>query len=859
MDPVSFLRQMGGAARLQDILRERARVTPDATAVSFLSYPGGHERAEQLSYRDLDRHAGAISSQLLQHAVPGDRVLLAHNPGLNFVEAFFGCLYAELVAVPLAPAHLRNPERVEMIAANAEAHVLLLTREKIVQSTKLHGSSSLLVLDSESLRETNIHHFQEPRSGQNPLAFLQYTSGSTGDPKGVMVHQRGLLANIAQICAACDFSASDVGISWLPHYHDMGLISMLLTPIYAGFPAILMSPQSFVQYPERWLRAISCYGGTYCGGPDIAYRHCVERVSEDLRDRFDLSSWRIAFCGAEPIHAETLRRFAQAFLSSGFRPTSFSPCYGLAEATVFVTASPPGAGANVEDFDSAALEQGVARPVEQGGTARSLVGCGFAPPETDIRIVDANGEELPEGKVGEVWASGPGLASGYWGNEKATRATFGATLPQIPGKRFLRTGDLGFFRKGQLFISGRAKDLIIFSGRNIAPQDLEWEAQASHCAVGQAAAFTVISDGTEHAAMVVEIKRGSLGADLSVVSTAIRRAVSTAHDAPLVGLALVRPGLVPRTTSGKVVRSQCRRIYLDGRLDILHHWQSRTTAPRNSGTLPETPWILRREIHHQPAYRLFCFPYSGGGAGTYASWIGRFGNDVEVCPIQIPGRETRLGEEPIRHIGPLLEQFEKFSAEQTDTPFVFFGYCMGADLAVAVAHHLQGKGLTGPRALILAAKHAPSRRPKTDIPTYHLDDKALLDQILRLTSLPVVLLENPIWLKRTLDLIRADFEFNEKLTLLERPPLDCPITVLGGRSDHWVLMEHLIPWREFTTGSFNLQMIDGPHLFILEQQDAILTQVSQQLALLKTSKAGFSASTTTAGASLHGALQCSST
>jgi acyl-CoA synthetase (AMP-forming)/AMP-acid ligase II/surfactin synthase thioesterase subunit len=853
---VSSLRQrMEGEIVLQDILRERAILSPHATAVCFLSYPGGTESAERLSYRDLDRAAGAIAYRLLQYVAPGERVLLAHEPGLNFVETFFGCLYAGLAPVPLAQTHLRDPERMAKIAANCDSRLLLLTAARTEQAAKMYGSS-LLVLNSESLLDTDVYHFQEPERGDlSPLAFLQYTSGSTGDPKGVIVRQRGLLANIAQISAACGFGPGDVGVSWLPHYHDMGLISMLLTPIYCGFPAVLMSPLSFLQYPERWLRAIGTYRGTYCGGPNLTFRHCLERVPEDMRGSFDLSSWRIAFCGAEPIHARTLKQFADAFEPSGFHSARFSPCYGLAEATVFVTATPPGLGADTTDFDAEALEYGFARPAQIDAESNCLVGCGFPHPDTEIHVVNEAGEDLPQGGIGEIWVSGPGLASGYWGNEEATRETFAATLPNVPEKHFLRTGDLGFLYKDQLFISGRSKDLIIVNGRNIAPQELEWEAHACHSAVRQAAAFAISHNGTEQAAMVVEVQRGLQVADLDMVITAIRRSVAMTHDVPLAAVALVHPGLVPRTTSGKVMRNQCRRTYLEEGFASLRHWRSAAPPLSNGKAIPETPWIMRRSIHRQPARRIFCFPYAGGGATAFVNWAQRLGESVEVCPVQLPGRETRLNEEPIRHIEPVLKFFETIAEAQNGIPYTFFGYCLGADIAFSVAHHLRDRGLQGPRAMTFAARQAPSVRP--DIAhLYQFDDQDLLETLSQVRTIAPELLNNPFWLRQTLRLVRADCEFSEGLKMPEGPPLDCPVTVFGGLSDPWIAEEELRAWRNHTTGKFSLRMVEGTHVFLDEQRNAILEQITQDFGLRHVENPGNRLSISIADTSRQGALQC---
>ena len=826
----SFAQEIGAAATIQGILRQRARTTPNAPAVSFLSYPDGREQIETRSYARLDRRAGAIAAALLSRARPGDRVLLAHDAGLGFVEAFFGCLYAGMTAVPLAPPRMRGQARMAGIARDAGSGILLLTE---AQATRWAppDDQPLAVLASEALAGTDDYAFQEMPADEAPLAFLQYTSGTTGDPKGVMVRQAGLLANLGQIRTACGLDASSVVVSWLPHYHDMGLIGTLLAPIFTGFPTFLMSPLAFVQHPAHWLQAIGRHGATICGGPSFGYQHCIDRIPEDLRGSFDLSGWRTAFCGAEMIHAKTLARFAEAFAPSGFRPASFYPCYGMAEATLFLTGVRPDQGALVEDFDAAALEQRLVRPADApGGVTRQLVGCGFPLPDMDIRIVDETGQEAADGHVGEIWASGPGLASGYWGKEEATREAFAAALPQAPGRTFLRTGDLGFFRHGQLFLSGRAKDLIIIDGRNVAPQDLEWAAAASHPAVVLAAAFAVAEDGVERAVMLVEIERRQGPTDLDAVSVAIRRAVAAAQGVPLAALALVRPGLLPRTTSGKLARGQARRAYLDNQFSPLHHWQSADMAAASPATLPATPWLLRPRIHPAPAHRLYCFGYGGGGASAFLPWRARLPDSIEICPIQLPGRETRLAEEPIRRIDPLLRLFEDLAPRQGDTPFSFFGFCMGGRFAFAVARHLRRRGLAGPRRLILGAVREPSWMPKKEIPTYRLRDAEILGYAERMGGVPPEILANPDVLRRAMQLFRADIELSETIEFADEPPLDCPITVFGGLDDTAARIEHLVPWREHATGGFTLRLVPGAHMFLEEQRDTLIAQTITDLA-----------------------------
>jgi acyl-CoA synthetase (AMP-forming)/AMP-acid ligase II len=403
---------------------------------------------------------------------------------------------------------------------------------------------------------------------------LQYTSGSTGDLKGVQISQRALLHNLAQIRDAMRLDVASVGVGWLPHYHDMGLIGTILQPVYTGFRVTLMSPQAFVQRPERWLRAISRFGGNTCGSPNFGYQLCVDRIPDHVVADLDLRSWCLAWSGAEPIQAATLESFAKKFAPCGFRATSFYPCYGLAEATLFVTGSGRGAGPRIKHVSASALELGEIRPArEEDHDARALVGCGFPRRGTSVALVDAADNRVAPGQVGEVWVHGPSLGSGYWRQLDATREHFGASLAGDPGKRFLKTGDLGFWDDGQLFLTGRVKDLIIVEGRNIVPQDLEWTAEHSHDEARRAAAFGVDVGGSEQAALMIEVKTPKTLAELKQVGDVVRKQVSSSHDLPLQAVVLVRVGSLPTTTSGKLIRRECRLAYTNGTAAALLVWR----------------------------------------------------------------------------------------------------------------------------------------------------------------------------------------------------------------------------------------------------------------------------------------------
>jgi len=566
-----------------EVLEGRAERTPDCTAVQFIEYNESGERMASRSYAELDRRARAIAAGLCTRLNPGDRAVLVHEPGLDFIEAFFGCLYAGVTAVPLAPARsTRTRARVTSVVRHCDAGLVLLSSKQERQVTARLGIEIPFVATDTVANEEGLS-FHSGSSSRDTIAFLQYTSGSTGDLKGVQIPHRALLHNLAQIREAMRLDAGTVCINWLPHYHDMGLIGTILQPIYTGFRTILMSPNDFVQRPERWLRTISRFGGTGCGSPNLGYQLCVDRIPDQVLPELDLRSWNLAWCGAEPVHAATLKAFSAKFAACGFRTRSFYPCYGLAEATLFVTGGERGAGAAVKHVSASALEHGeVCAAREEDSDSRAIVGCGFPRAGTSLELVDAHRCKVASGQVGEIWIRGSNVGAGYWRQPEATRELFAATLADDPVTRYLRTGDLGFWEGGHLFISGRVKDLIIVEGRNVAPQDLEWTAEQSHAEVRRAAAFGLEWNGTEQPALMVEVRTPKSLLELQQVGDAVRRQVSGNHDLALQAVLLVKVGSLPTTTSGKLVRSECRRSYLSRTCAALLVWKPGTGWTRDA-------------------------------------------------------------------------------------------------------------------------------------------------------------------------------------------------------------------------------------------------------------------------------------
>ena len=559
---------------LVDALRAHAREHPERTAYVFLQ--DGEAEADRRSYAALDAGARAVAARLRERgAAAGDRALLLYPPGLDFITAFLGCLAAGVVAVPCYPPRPgRGQPRLKAILADAGARFALAT------SAIAGKLESLAAEDPEiaALERLATDHLPaaltEPaKVDGSTLAFLQYTSGSTSTPKGVMVTHGNLVFMERLLADVFQQDEASVVVGWLPVYHDMGLIGNVLQPLWLGATCVLMSPVAFLRRPRRWLEAVSRYRATTSGGPSFAYELCAARIGEDDRRGLDLSSWRVAFNGAEPVRASALERFAAAFAPCGFRREAFQPCYGLAEATLLVSGLRRPGGPVLLDVAAAALEQGrVEAPGEAAGRRRTLVGCGQVPAEQPVAVVDPATLRLcPPELVGELWVRGPGIAAGYWRRPEETDEAFGAL---VDGEGlWLRTGDLGFLRDGELFVTGRLKDLLILRGRNHYPQDLELTAESSAAglALGANAAFAVEEDGEERLVVVQELApRARLdAAGLASAAAAIRRAVAEEHEVQVWEVLLLAPGTVPKTSSGKIQRHATRALYLEGALEPL--------------------------------------------------------------------------------------------------------------------------------------------------------------------------------------------------------------------------------------------------------------------------------------------------
>jgi len=563
-----------------DYLRSRAATQPTKTAYTIIS---AYAEPQSITYGQLDRQATTIAAELLRSAAPGDRAVLIYPTGLEFITALFGCLYASIVAVPVYPP---DPMRWEIslarflgIVRDAGATIGLTTTEFLDAGQELllraPDPPPLRWLTTNAIESTDCSDDTLHRPVKGSLAVLQYTSGSTGDPRGVMLSHANLLAAQEAIQAACQTCQTDVAVGWAPLYHDLGLAAYVFHTIYAGIHTVLMSPIDFLQRPMRWLQAISDWRATISGGPNFAYELCVRKAGPADRQSLDLSSWAVAFNGAEPVRAQTLDRFSEAFREAGFRRESFLVGYGLAEATLPVSGSIRGHGPNIREASATGLSGGRIEAPSREEDAVHVVSCGEILAGFEVAIVNPQSLERCGGAaVGEVWARGPAIGMGYWGRNAETSATFHARIRgESPALTWLRTGDLGFIENGQLYIVGRLKDLVVLDGRNHYPQDLEQTAETSHAMLrpGCSAAFSVVAE-QERLVLVLEVRSREVGAHARDLFASINQAVSCTHGVRPHAIILVAPATIPKTSSGKIRRAACREAFLLSQLEVIARW-----------------------------------------------------------------------------------------------------------------------------------------------------------------------------------------------------------------------------------------------------------------------------------------------
>jgi acyl-CoA synthetase (AMP-forming)/AMP-acid ligase II len=555
-------------ATLIDILRAKAATHPDAPLYRFLG--NGENVTASLTFGELDARARQVGGSLQRRFTPNDRLLLIAPPGPEVIIGLLGAMFAGMLPVPVYPAaDAGSAATLGRIAADAEVAAILTSRAMLDQlnasRVPIADRFSAVVIDEMT---GDGSEWKDPHASADDLAFLQYTSGSTGDPKGVMVAHGGLLTTIRDIDGAFHHRHDSVIVSWLPTFHDMGLIYGVLLPLVIGCTSCLMPPTAFLHQPIRWLRALSQFGGTHSAAPNFAYDLCVRKTTSEERAVLDLSRWIVASSGAEPIREATLIEFANAFASAGFRFERFTPSYGMAEATLKIATKDAENAPTIIGVDAQALEKGRVVPTDGSERAvRRLVGCGASNVGADIRIVDPATMEICEpGAVGEVWVNSPSIARGYWRRPEQTEQTFHAFTADGCGP-FLRTSDLGFLFGGEVFITGRLKDLIVIRGRNHYPQDIEFTAENSSASIrrGCGAAFLVHGDRDDRLVLLLEAqpKSGS-AAGMREVLRDIRNAVSRENGVALDDLVVFPPGTIPKTSSGKVRRRASRERFLEG-------------------------------------------------------------------------------------------------------------------------------------------------------------------------------------------------------------------------------------------------------------------------------------------------------
>lgn len=560
---------MDNLRSLVALLARRAAEQADDRAYVFVSDRGSEEAA--LTFRQLRETATALAARLIASAQPGDRAILVFPPGIEFMVAFFGCLMAGIIAVPMMmPRRNSARDSSAAILANCTPAIALTTSTFALrgdlQARFAQENIRWIEVDLTEAAGATVD-LQEP--APDDIAFLQYTSGSTSEPKGVMVSHANLLANLEMIRIALGNTRQSTYVNWVPLYHDMGLILNALQALYVGATCVLMAPNAFMQRPLGWLRAISHYRAEVACGPNFGFDLCVSRYRVDQMGGVDLSSLRIALNGAEPVRADTIARFIETFAPHGFDSRAIYPAYGMAEATLLISGGTRGGGHVVRSVSRTALQAHAAEAPANPGDAQLVVGCGCALTGEQIAIVNPESRQrLAADHIGEIWISGANVARAYWRNDAATREELNAKIAGEDG-RWLRTGDLGFLdHTGELFVTGRIKDLIIIRGINHYPQDIERTVQSQDSALREncGAAFSVPDEhGEEDLVIVQEVERTARHSiDTGEIKGQIREAIADSHELSARHIALIRPGALPKTTSGKIQRKLARRLWLDG-------------------------------------------------------------------------------------------------------------------------------------------------------------------------------------------------------------------------------------------------------------------------------------------------------
>lgn len=579
----------GSWKSLVELLQLRARETPDSMAYTFLK--DGLEEDLVYTYEELDRHAKAIAATLGD--VKGARALLIYPPGAEFVAGFLGTLYAGAIPIPAPPPDIarlkRTLPRLRSIILDADASLMVTTSG--IADSLLGGMDDTIEFPQMRWLSTDLVDIAKadewagaPDIHEDDIAYLQYTSGSTSTPKGVMITHKNIKANSAVIYQGFGYDSNSVEVTWMPYFHDYGLVDGLIQPLYVGIPCYILSPLTFLRRPERWLEVISRVRGTHTQAPNFAYEQCIRRIDDKLLETLDLSCMITASSGGEPIRSETVRGFRDKFAVCGLKPEAVCPAYGLAETTLLVSAKTrtgPPVFCSVDDEAFKSDKVIEVDPDDMETRSRSVVSCGIILDTVDVAIVDGENETtLPDGMIGEVWVGGDSIGAGYWQHPEESERTFRARLADDPKRGpFLRTGDLGFVLRNNLYITGRQKDLIIIAGVNHYPQDIEWTVQEAVDAVrtDHCVAFSVDVDGEERLVVVAEAAKNLK--DWEPVLSTIRREISENHEVELYALHMIRRGTILKTSSGKLRRGGCRTKFLKDKFDTRFTWRKKTTIP----------------------------------------------------------------------------------------------------------------------------------------------------------------------------------------------------------------------------------------------------------------------------------------
>lgn len=562
---------------LVNVLLEQVKQHPNKTAFTLLNDKA--ESVSTLTYTQLYANATKVAKVLLDKELTGERILLLYPSSLEFMSAFLGCLCAGAIAVPVYPPRAnRSIQRIQTIANSCNAKLALTTPnilEKVNSKFKIPSELNKLEwIATENEVNANPVNIQFPVITSDTLAYLQFTSGSTGTPKGVMITHGNLLATLEDMHRGWGHDKQSVMVTWLPIFHDMGLIYGLLQPIYNSFPCYLIPSITFVKKPMCWLKAISKYNGTHSASPNFGYDLCINKINDSDIEQLNLSSWRVAVNAAEPVRQTTTDAFVKKFAKIGFKKEVFCPGYGLAEATLKASAKSVDTTLKYLDLDANALNNGfIVEANSQSKEIRQVANCGQSDIQSEIIIVHPNDKrECNADEVGEIWMSGKSIGQGYWQNEKATKETFQAYLNNGEGP-FMRTGDLGFIHNGDVYVTGRLKDLIIIRGKNHYPHDIEWTMENAHSSLlaGAGVAFSIEKDNKEQLVVIQEVKRTEIRKiNGEEVIKAIKKAIIKEHDIEIYGVVLVKPRRVLKTSSGKLQRRACKKLFLEETLDILY-------------------------------------------------------------------------------------------------------------------------------------------------------------------------------------------------------------------------------------------------------------------------------------------------